>query len=105
MGRWKYTIFRNIDPDSDSTADQEQNAVLESKFTLWSEACGNEFNRSQLEELALLAEEHVEYEPTDAGRHDLDIYHYLLRKYKSLQNKKDVKSRFGYMKYLVENNA
>ena len=97
--------FPEYCPDSDPTADPEQNAVLEGKFTLWSEACGNEFNRSQLEELALLAEGHVEYDPADAGRHDLDIYHYLLRKYKSLQNKKDVKSRFGYMKYLVENNA
>ena len=35
--------FPEYCPDSDSTADQEQNAVLESKFTLWSEACGNEF--------------------------------------------------------------
>ena len=29
--------FPEYCPDSDSTADQEQNAVLESKFTLWSE--------------------------------------------------------------------
>ena len=104
-GQMEIYDFPEYCPDSDLTADQEHNAVLEGKFTLWSEACGNEFNRSQLEELALLAEEHVEYDPADAGRHDLDIYHYLLRKYKSLQNKKDVKSRFGYMKYLVENNA
>lgn len=83
----------------------EQNEVLEGKFALWSESCGNEFSRSQLEELALLAEGHVEYDPADPGRHDLDIYHYLLRKYKSLQNKQGVKSRFGYMKYLVENDV
>lgn len=95
------TDFPEYCPDSDQTAGG-QNEVLESKFALWSEACKGEFSRPQLEELALLAEGHVEYDPE---RHDLDIYHYLLRKYKSLQNKKDVKSRFGYMKYLVENDV
>ena len=96
--------FPEYCPDSDQTAG-EQNEVLDGKFTLWSESCSNEFSRSQLEELALLAEGHVEYDPADPGRHDLDIYHYLLRKYKSLQNKQGVKSRFGYMKYLVENDV
>lgn len=93
--------FPEYCPDSGQTAGG-QNEVLESKFALWSEACKGEFSRPQLEELALLAEGHVEYDPE---RHDIDIYHYLLRKYKSLQNKKDVKSRFGYMKYLVENDV
>ena len=96
--------FPEYCPDSDQTAGG-QNEVLDGKFALWSESCGNEFSRSQLEEIALLAEGHVEYDPADPGRHDLDIYHYLLRKYKSLQNKQGVKSRFGYMKYLVENDV
>lgn len=96
--------FPEYCPDSNQTAG-EQNEVLDGKFALWSEACKGEFNRTQLEELTLLAEGHVEYDPADPGRHDLDIYHYLLRKYKSLQNKQGVKSRFGYMKYLVENDV
>lgn len=83
----------------------EQNEIIESKFELWSEACRNEFNRTQLEELTLLAEAHVEYDPADPERHDLDLYRYLQLKYKSLQNKQGIKSRFGYMKYLVENDV
>lgn len=82
----------------------ERNEILEGKFALWSEACGNEFNRSQLEELTLLADSHIDYDPIDPERRDLDVYHYLLKKHKALQNKENVKSRFGYMKWLVEND-
>lgn len=85
-------------------AEESKNEVLDGKFDLWSEACRNEFNRAQLEELALLAEAHVEYDPADPERHDLDLYRYLQLKYKALQNKQGIKSRFGYMKYLVEND-
>lgn len=98
--------FPEYCPEETVKAQEEpKNEVLDSKFELWSEACNGEFDRSQLEELTLLAEAYVEYDPADPERHDLDLYRYLQLKYKSLQNKKDVKSRFGYMKYLVENDV
>jgi hypothetical protein len=83
----------------------EQNEVMDGKYALWSEACSGEFTKVQIEELSLLAGNHVEYDSADPGRYDLNVYRYLLLKYKSLQNKQGVKSRFGYMKYLVENDV
>ncbi len=79
----------------------EDPMMRQNKF--WKEACDDEFSIDQIKELVLLANPHVEH--SEVKPHDVMVYDYLRVKYVSLANKKDIKSRFGYMKYLVENNC
>ena len=92
--------------DGAATAEAGEDPV-EEKFALWSDACKDEFDRSQIELLALLAKPHVEYDPDNPDRHDLDIYYYLRTKYKALNAKPaaEVKSRIGLMKHLVKTDG
>ena len=91
--------------DFPETVPDQDVSLMDNKYQLWSEACDMEFNLPQIKELSLLAEAHIEYYPGEPERHDLDLYQYLRKKYVSLANKKIEKSRFGYMKYIVENNC
>ena len=68
-----------------------------------SEACNNEFTLSQMEELLDLAKDHAEPSIFIEEYHR-NLFDYLQRKYRALQNKKGVNSRFGYMKFLVSAN-
>lgn len=91
--------------DFPETVPDQDVSLMDNKYQLWSEACDMEFNLPQIKELSLLAEPHIEYYPGEPERHDLDLYQYLRKKYVSLANKKIEKSRFGYLKYIVENNC
>lgn len=77
------------------------------RYALWSDACNDEFNQAQIEELSLLANAHVEYVLGEPERHELNVFHYLRLKYKALnaKNQSEIKSRYGYMKWLVENDG
>ena len=68
-----------------------------------SDACNNEFNIKEITFLHSLIIEIVPY--SGSGQYKLDMYHYLQRKYKELNwraDKTNIKSRFGYLKTIIE---
>lgn len=84
--------------------DSEPADPMKETYDFWSGACNDEFNHDQIRELALLAKPHIDF-TFDRDENDRFIYNYLRLKYASLANKKIDKSRYGYMKFIVENDC
>lgn len=76
---------------------------MREKYEFWSGACENEFSIEQIRELSVLAGAHVDFAVGD--EYDNKVYSYLRRKYVSLANRKIDKSRYGMMKFIVENDV
>ena len=88
----------------DFIPDQEEVANPRTQLLIFlSQACDDEFNLDQIAELLDLAKDNVEFSMLTEVYHR-NLFDYLQRKYRALQNKSGIKSRFGYMKFLVSAN-
>lgn len=86
--------------------DSEPADPMKETYDFWSGACDDEFNTSQIKELSLLASSHIDFAFSRDERDRL-VYDYLRKKYVSLNAKPqgEIKSRYGYMKFIVENDC
>lgn len=86
----------------------DANPIVKSMIDFYAEACDYEFDYLEMDELSILAGDHVEYDPVmGVEGKQREVYKYLTMKYKTLCRKRKegkVNSPFGYMKFLVEND-
>ena len=92
--------YPEVIPDEEPN---EENPAMK-MYKFWSGACDDEFNVNQIKELSLLAKPHLEFTMLPE-EHERMMFDYLRKKYVSLDNRNVKKSRYGMMKFIVENDC
>jgi plasmid replication initiation protein len=82
---------------------EEENTVFNEMLMFMAEACGGEFNLTEIQVLYNLMLKIVPYR--SGGDWQLEMYNYLKRKYDELKwraSRTEIKSRLGYLKKIIE---
>lgn len=79
----------------------EEPPKLSEQMKFYSEACDFEFSDTQIQELSILAGEHIET-GLSTDEYEMEIYRYLRKKYLRLKTKTDINNPYGYMRNLIE---
>lgn len=98
-GQMNITDFPELLPD-------EPTDPMMKAYEFLSGACDDEFTTEQIKELSRLANDHVKF-TLSREEHDLSKFDYIRKKYLALNAKPQeaIHSRYGLLKYLVENDC